>query len=500
MNMKLSRREILALGGSLPFLHLSNAFGFEALRKISSQNLAASNDNLMMIFNSIPDGHSGESDEFCTMQGVVESLEAMKIPKNRTLIGLGIRTGFANNPFAAPGEMAMAWDMTKPWEDVAVIGSNVDSSPVPFNKDDPMPFGFFGVLNPESAYKFQYGGPQDSGKVLWDFNQDDTTVPVIGLGFHNSFSHVDGGMMNELYKAAKDAKSQHFNWGDQKRRTKIQKYLYGADRNLDYTNISRTLGGGIIEKEWLPLLRRKGWKGAAVILRGRFQNVVQMHNTEWNHRYPGDGIFDGFNKGTGRPLGMKLKTEYKIYNEDTPAEWTQMGFIWDFETYPEILDWAHLADGFGHLYHFHGYREDGTRMGHTMMASLADSAIDVELYPLTFESGKTAIHVNDDLIATPINFKPGSSNVTVRVENKGWNSCRNVEVKLSQSNMVLSRAEIIPHLKPQSFEEVTFTNLAISPSTSFRIAVDSKKHFLEGGLKKANNKFVLYPNGTWKYL
>jgi len=453
---------------------------------------ARAGENLFLTFNNIKDPEGGESDEFTSIRRVQALLAELGISDGTTVIGIGARTGSPSRPYATPGEMGYLWKMGEPW--TGKVTSHIDASPVPLLLDDPIVVTQVGVLHESTAHHFEINDPSLEGSVLWTLYHDDTGSPTLGVGMHNLFSDVDGGLLEDLYDASRAALSHPNSWMTDRVRNRLITHIPDLRNNRVWDNFSSTLSNPFIHSRWLPYVRRQGWKGAAIVLRGSMENVTQFHLKEWVRKSPAEPEFE-IGKGTHTSLKIKAGREARPFITHDDKTWTMVGFIWDLEASnrsTSMKTYRDFSDIFGQDFHIHGFSQDGTVGGHTLCALLGAGKLSVSLYPLTFERNATAFLFNNDLKIVPSSVAQSSAGLTVQITNSGENFARNVSVRLDRRAFpgvhVDPEDVVVPLMRPGQTVRVQFRGAAARRAgTRRRIRLDRDGHFLEGGSDKANN-------------
>ncbi len=496
--MEFTRRRFLAssAGASLlsffnPTRLLADALKAKPFAKVDGRQ------NLFMAFNNIHNPESGESDEFTTMHNLERVLGEMDVPRGRTVIGIGARTGFANSPYSAPGEMGYRWEYGTPFE--GVVTHIKDASATPLGKDDPIMVTQVAVLDESTAHHFEYNDPAQAGKALWTFYNDNTGE--LGKGMHNLFSDMDGGMLETVYNKSQAALRDPNGWGTSSARNALQKFMPRLGEDKVWNNLSKTLGNTLIHSEWLPYIRKQGWPGAAIVLRGSMMNVAQFHIQEWNFRAANDGHRIQIGKGKHGPFHIQFGQEVRPFITPAAGTWTMVGFLWDLQSgssTPSMKDYSVFSDLFGQDYHIHGFQDNGSVGGHTHFSMLSEKKLTVSLYPLSFQGGQTGFLFNNDLRFDKSKALQSSSSFSINVVNDGQNFLRNVNVQIATVGLfeALGNIEriVIPKMAPGESVRVTFKGAAATSTTEQRdLWIDRNGAFIEGGAGTGNNRVRFSP-------
>jgi hypothetical protein len=493
--MFFSRRKFLA--GSAGFSLLSLARPSKLVAAALKDRPLAGVDgrqNLFMAFNNIRNPEEGESDEFTTIRNIERVLAEVDVPRGSTVIGIGARTGSANDPYSAPGEMGYAWEYGTPFR--ASVTSIKDASATPLNVDDPIPVTQIAVLDESTAHRFEYDDPSRAGTALWNFYKDETTVEGVNLGMHNTFSDRDGGMLEAVFDQSQAALKNPKGWATSDARKSLQKFMPRLREDKVWKNLAQSMGNPVLHSEWLPYIRQQGWQGAAVILRGSMMNVAQFHLQEWNRHSPAD---PKFKVGSGMHGPLKIQMGQEVRPFITPAEgaWTMVGFIWDLEnktSTPSMREYESFSDLFGQDYHIHGFQDNGSIGGHTHFSALGEGKLSVSLYPLKFEAGKTAFLFNNDLKFDWGSLKQSTGGLKIKVRNDGQNFVRNLAVQLAVvgtlGHLDSPQKLLIPKMAPGESIEIYFQGDAGRAGTVEReLWLDRDGHFIEGGEGTRNNRY-----------
>ncbi len=507
---KLSRRQLLRLGGmgaaglALPFASALPLPGSaRALRRVSAAPLTPGmgpTGNLYLLFNSVPQGESGESDEFTTAANLRRLLGELRVPWGATVIALGTRSGTPADPYGLPGEMALHWREGSPW--TGVVTDPTDASPVAWGEDDPCPFLMVGVLDDATAHRFRIFGQE--GACLWNFYRDDTVRPLLGVGFHNAFSDRDGRLAETLYRSARGARRDPAGWATAGERDRLAGFLPLLRDDAVWDRFRSTWAVPLVKSSLLRYVRDRGWHGAAVVMRGAFESVVAFHQQAWNHRLPGEGDYELFTGGGG-PLGFRYRSEYRSFAEPESAAWTMMGFLWNTEAQgavPDVGRWMDDSDIFGHPFHVHGFRDDGSRLGHVLSACVGRGPIEIALYPLRFEQGNGAHAFDNDLRLLPETLRQTATELSVVLENDGESFARRVAVRLSDFFGVRKETVELPIVGPRERVRLRFTSsIGRDARAGYRdLRADHRKAFLEGGDGKANNRLAFDAALRWRWI
>lgn len=440
--------------------------------------------NFFYAFNHIRDAETGESDEFVTIDHIERMLTMRGIQPGTTVIGIGARSGTANDPYGQPGEMGYRWTLGTQWN--GVVTSTVDASPVALNRDDPITVTQIGVLDESTAHRFILDGRNAVGSVLWSLYEDDTMRPVIHRGFHNTFSDIDGGMVDALYGITRKAKAGIAPGAME--RIRLKNYIPALADDLIWEHFRSTLGQPLIDKQWHAYIREQGWQGAAIVLRGTFANVAQFHLREWNNLTPQDPDFK-LGVGIHGPLRIQYGREVRPFMDNETAEWTMVGFLWDEQATGTALpmpEFSKAIDIFGQDFHIHGFRDDGKHGGHTLFSMLGEGPLEVSLYPLSFAAGQAALYNTDlELLAETAQQDGGVFSVSVR--NHGETYVRNLGARLAAGLLV--EDAYIGLIAPGETARFVFVGPVAQRADRPRIVkLDYERRLLEGGAGRANNE------------
>lgn len=472
----INRRHFLTTLGMVPFL----GNRLEAIEKWGRK------ENFYFLFNNLRDVEDGELKEFTTIETIEKIFEREGIPKGSTVIATGLRSGTVENPYEYPGELALHWKYGSPWN--GKVTHKVDASPVAFDKKDPVVTAMVGVLQENTAHHFVIDDPKRAGTSLWTFYKDDTVKTIFKKGLHNAFSDVDGGAANDIFKFSQRDYESKANW-----RKKLEKHFPNLSQNLYWQNLESTVDQGVLEKEWMPYIKAQGWPGAAIILRGSFMNILQFHFREVKHQI---GVSDpafAFGKGTHGPLNIRFGREVRPFTEPGESEWTMMGFLWNFDhpTHGDAMKvWEKASDVFGHPFHVHGFRNDGSRMGHTLFAQLGTGKLNVSLYPLGYNTNQDAFFFNNDLKVVPKSFQQLPTGLSVQIQNDGENFNKDIVIRLEAGNQ--KEDVVLPLLKPHEVATVMFSgNIGKNTSAKRKVTLDPTPDFNEGGKGASNNRLAV---------
>jgi hypothetical protein len=496
--MSFTRREFLqgSAGALLSAYGLSGARfawgappkGFATTGATDFSRFSLNERNLFFAFNAIGEAEGGESDEFTTIENIERILAELRAPAGTRIIGIGARTGTESNVYGLPGEIGYTWKLGDPWN--AKTTSAADGSALPLGKRDPLPVTQVAVLREETARPLEIPAGDLEDRVLWAFQHDDTFRQLYQHGFHNLFADLDDGRVDLLYRAAREAGKRGPGWATDDWKRDLRRVLPRLADEERWARFLEWFPGGFLRERALSEIRREGWEGAAVVLEGRFSNVVQFHLREWVRKTPKEPTFQ-LRKGTHvPPLNVKVGREVRPYLTAEPADWTMVGFLWDRKnrkSYPSISRWAQAVDLFGEDFHLHGFRNDGTAGGHTLFCTGA-GPLKVTLYPLSFVEGKSALVLDNDLAFLPETLRREGDQVVVSLRNDGENFSRNVKVALTAKGKV-RQSQSLPVLRPRERREVSFRweDGLKRPE----LVIDREGRFLEGGEGTRNNRLDL---------
>ncbi len=484
--MKINRRDFLLGATALPLLPFP--FSFK-----QAKAAVGGGDNLYLVFNPLRNVEDGELNEYVTMAQLEKLLAEMKVPNGSTVIATGLRSGVAGQEYDLPGELALKWDLGSPWH--GKVTHHLDSSPVPLSKEDPIVAGMFGVLNPATAHTFEVGDAKLQGSVLWTFSEDETVKEPFGIGFHNGFQDVDHGLTNALYLCSREAKAGEFRedyW-----RSRMSQYMPNLQDDTIWNNFTSSIGKSWVESQWIPYMKKQGWVGAAIILEGSMMNPALFHMLEVKNRTSPQQPAFQIGKGTHTALKIRFGREVRQFVEPGESSWTAVGFLWDTGT-PEMQAWEQTSDVFGHDFHIHGARNDGTRLGHMLFSMLGSGNLKVSLYPLQYKNNENAFIFNNDLSLVPQSLSQTQSGLSIQVHNDGENFSRNVKVRLKGG--FGKETVVIPTMAPKEKRVVIFNGQeGRNPSGKRIIEVDPDGDFLEGGKGRENNKLVVKSDLSWEW-
>jgi len=455
-------------------------------------------DNLFMAFNPIHNAEGGESDEFTTIENVQRLITEMQVPKGSWVIGIGARSGTASDPYGLPGEMAYLWKVGEPWNQV--VTSIKDGSAVPLNVTDPLTVTQVGVLDPETAIKVDLSQADMAGALLWTLQNDETghqfdlpSGKKLHMGFHNSYSVFDNGLVETIFDAGQNAKTKGNNWSDDSWRKKLSRHIPDFKNDKIWERFVPSFPHGMLHEKCISILKENGWPAAAIVLEGNFRNVVQFHLQQWNRLTPKDPEVKFLQKD-GKHFGLfkgKLGREVRPYITAPEAPWRMVGFIWDRDATnasPAMIHWRKAADLFGEDFHIHGFRKDGTAGGHTLFCTQGEGKITANLFPLRLQEGQNAHCFNNDLKFVENSVVWQGKNLEFTVQNDGENYARNVEVglRVDKDIVKVSRVDLVA---PRGKATIRWENAMglFKKQSRGDLVMDPRGRFLEGNAGTENN-------------
>lgn len=498
--MKYSRRNFLQtiFFGSgflfLPWLSIKNVLAKSKKFFLEKFPQADGKKNIFMAFNNIKDPENGESDEYSTIRQLHKILEELKVPPGASVIGIGARSGTPEDVFGAPGEMGYLWRVGTSWD--GVVTDHRDASGVPLGLDDPMVVTQVGVLHESTAHHLEYNDASQEGRVLWTFYNDETGKPELGLGMHNIFEDVDGGLLDAIYKTSREALKKPNSWASSRVRKKLAHFIPDLNKDAVWNNFADSLASPHVHSQWMDYVRKEKWQGAAIVLKGSMANIAQFHLREWVRKSPSEPEFE-IGRGTHTALRVRTGREVRPFITTGEDQWTMVGFLYDLDnktSVPAMKEYRDFADIFGQDFHIHGFKNNNSVGGHTLFAMMGQGPLSVSLYPLEFFNGKSAFLFNNDLIAVKRSLQVTDNEVSVLVQNEGENFVRNIAVTLTVRDprglQINPEHVTIPFMNPGEVKRVTFRgSTARNSFARRRITVDRKANLFEGGEGKKNNFF-----------